>query len=56
MQQLQHKQFTTLPTGRQLQHTPSSVAIRYCYVLVGSGFTAIDNMSNDDKTRPWIER
>jgi hypothetical protein len=53
MQQLQHKQFT-------VQHTLSSLAIRYWYVPVGSGFTPDsnrdENMSNDDKIRPWIER
>lgn len=54
MQQLQHKRFT-------MQHTLSSLAIRYWYVPVGSGFTAPDsyrdeNMSNDDKIRPWFER
>ena len=49
MQQLQHKQFT-------MQHTLSSLAIRYWYVPVGSGFTAIGSMSNDDEKRPWIER
>jgi hypothetical protein len=60
MQQLQHKQFTTLPTGRQVQHTLSSLAIRYWYVPAGSGFTPDSNrdesMSNDDKKRPWNER
>ena len=49
MQQLQHKQFT-------IQHTQSSLAIRYWYVPAGSRFTAIKNMSNDDKIRPWFER
>ncbi len=54
MQQLEQKQFT-------IQHTLSSLAIRYWYVPAGSGFTAPDsyrdgNMSNDDKKRPWFER
>jgi hypothetical protein len=49
MQQLQHKQFVTW-------NEPSSLAIRYWYVPAGSGFTAIDKMSNDNKIRPWFER
>jgi len=53
MQQLQHKQFT-------IQHTLSSLAIRYGYVPVGSGFTAPDSYrdgkNNSDKIRPWFER
>ncbi len=49
MQQLQHKRIT-------IQHTLSSLVIRYWYVLVGSGFTATENMSNDDRKRPWFER
>ena len=49
MQQLQHKQFV-------IEHMLSSLATGYWYVPVGSGFTAIENMSNDDKKRPWFER
>ncbi len=49
MQQLQHKQFT-------MWNEQSSLPIRYSYVPAGSGFTAIKNMSNDDKKRPWFER
>lgn len=55
MQQLQHKQFTTLPAGRQVWNEQSSLPIRYCYVPLGSGFTAIGKM-NSDRKRPWIER
>jgi len=56
MQQLQHKQFATLPAGRQVWSELSSLAIRYSYVPAGSGFTMISNKSNDDKIRPWFER
>ncbi len=49
MQQLRHKQFT-------VWNEQSSLPKRYSYVPVGSGFTAIKNMSNNDKIRPWFER
>jgi hypothetical protein len=49
MQQLQHKYFT-------MWNEQSSLPIRYSYVPAGSGFTAIGNMSNNDKIRPWFKR
>ncbi|MEP7238196.1 MAG: hypothetical protein ABI685_10040 [Ferruginibacter sp.] len=56
MQQLKHKQFTTVLTGTQVWHEQSSLPIRYCYVPATTGFAAIGSMSNNDKKRPWIER
>ena len=54
MQQLQHKQFTTIPTGRQVWNELSALPIRYCYVPMSAGFTAIGKVS--DKIRPWFKR
>ncbi|MBP6025364.1 hypothetical protein [Ferruginibacter sp.] len=56
MQQLQHKQFTTLPTGRQVRNEQSALRIRYCYVPLSAGFTAIGKVSDNDKIRPWFKR
>lgn len=56
MQQLQHKHFTTLPTGRQVRNEQSSLPIRWCYVPLGAGFTVIGDRSNNDKIRPWFKR
>lgn len=56
MQKGQQKRFRILYMLMQLWNEQVSFPIRYCYVPVGAGFTAIKNMSNDNKTRPWFER
>jgi len=56
MQQLQHKQFTTVLTGTQVWHEQLSLPIRYCYVPAGIGFSANDSMNKNDRKRPWFER
>jgi hypothetical protein len=56
MQKQQHQQFSTLVAAMKLWNEHASLPIRYCYVPVGSGFTAIESVSNDDKKRPWFER
>ena len=56
MQQLQYKRFTAVQAAMQLWNALSSIALRHSYVPVGSGFTMIENKSNDDKIRPWFER
>jgi hypothetical protein len=55
MQKRQALQLNTLHTLMQLWNEPVSTPIRYCYVPVGSGFTAIGK-NNSDKIRPWFER
>ncbi|MEO7307116.1 MAG: hypothetical protein ABIR78_00835 [Ferruginibacter sp.] len=49
MQQIQHKQFT-------MRNEHASLPIRYWYVPLCAGFTAIGKMNNSDKIRPWFER
>ena len=49
MQQLQHKQFT-------MRNEQLSSPIRYWYVQLSKGFTAIGNVSDNDKIRPWFKR
>lgn len=56
MQKRPQKRFSILHTLMQLWNEQVSLPIRYCYVPVGSGLTAIENKSNDDKKRPWFER
>jgi hypothetical protein len=56
MQKRQQQRFGILHTLKQLWNEQVSLPIGYCYVPVGTGFTAIKNMSNDDKIRPWFER
>lgn len=56
MQQLQHKQFTIMQAGMQVWSALSAITLRHSYVPVGSGFTAIENKTNDDRTRPWFEQ
>jgi len=51
MQALQHKRFTTMPSGRQVRNELSSSAIRYWYMPLGAG-----NRISNDKRRPWFER
>ena len=55
MQQLQHKQFATMPVGRQVWNELPSILIRDTYVLLGAGFTTIGNDSKNDKIRPWFK-
>jgi hypothetical protein len=49
MQQLQHKHFTK-------RNEQSSLPIRYWYVQLSAGFTAIGKVSDNDKIRPWFKR
>ena len=49
MQRLQHKQFT-------MRNEQTSLPIRYWYVPLCAGFTAIGNVSFNDKQRPWFKR
>ena len=56
MQKKQHKRFSNLHAGMQLWNEHASPSISYWYVQLGSGFTAIKNMSNDGRIRPWNER
>ncbi len=55
MQQLQHKQFATMPVGRQVWNELPSILIRDTYVLLVAGFTTIGNDSKNDKIRPWFK-
>ncbi len=48
MQQLQHKQFT-------MRNEQSALPIRYCYVPLSAGFTAIGKVSDNNKIRPWFK-
>ena len=56
MQQLQHKRFTTMPTDRQAWNDQLSLPISYTYVQLRPGFVAIDNVSDNNKIRPWFKR
>ena len=56
MQQVQHTNFTTLPTGRQVPNEGVLSPIRYWYALLSKGFTAIGNVSDKNKIRPWFKR
>lgn len=56
MQQLQHTNFTTLPTGRQVQNEGALLPIRHWRVQLSKGFTAIGNVNDKNKIRPWFKR
>ena len=49
MQRLQHTQFS-------MRNEQSSLPIRYWYALLSKGFTAIGNVSDKNKIRPWFKR
>lgn len=49
MQQVQHTNFT-MPNEGTLS------PIRYWYALLSKGFTAIANVSDKNKIRPWFKR
>lgn len=54
--QKRQQRFSILHTLMQSWNEQVSLSIRYSYVPAGGGFTAIKNVSNDDKIRPWFER
>jgi hypothetical protein len=56
MQQLQHKQFATLPACRQVRNEQSSSLISYWYVPLSKEFTAIGKVSDNGKIRPWFKQ